>query len=106
MEDGRMGTMRQAVHVTAVLAGLPADAPFVGPETLERRSGRRFTLRLGANESGFGPSPRAREAMVAALGRVAHYADPECYELRATIASRHGVGVEHIVVAGGIDELL
>lgn len=100
--------MAQPVRFTRVLSGLPADAPFTGPETLERRSGKRFTLRLGANESGFGPSPLAREAMIAAVGRIAHYADPECYELRAAVAALYGsgVGTEHVVVAGGIDELL
>ena len=37
---------------------LPATVPFVGPETQERTRGRAFRARIGANESGFGPSPR------------------------------------------------
>ncbi len=97
---------RAGAPLTRLVAGLPATVPFTGPEALERRSGRPFTLRLGANESNFGPSPKAREAMRAAVDRISQYADPECYELRAALARRHGVGVEHIVVASGIDELL
>lgn len=98
--------MRQTVRFTDLVTGLPSEAPFIGPETLERRSGRRFILRLGANESSFGPSSRAREAMTSAVSQIAYYADPECYELRAAIASRHHVGIEHVAVAGGIDEML
>jgi len=97
---------QSSAPLTRLVAGLPATVPFTGPEALERRSGRPFTLRLGANESNFGPSPHARVAMRAAVDRIAQYADPECYDLRAALARRHGIGVEHIVVASGIDELL
>jgi histidinol-phosphate aminotransferase len=61
---------------------------------------------LGANESAFGPSPRAVEAMRDAVARVAWYADPEAYETRAAIAAQIGVSVEHVGVAAGIDDLL
>jgi histidinol-phosphate aminotransferase len=92
--------------VTRVVANLPATVPFVGPEALERQSGRPFTLRLGANESAFGPSPHVKAAMCAAVERIAYYADPENYELRAVIASVHGVGLDNVVVGCGIDDLL
>ena len=48
---------------TPLVTSLPATVPFTGPETLERRRGRPFAARLGANESLFGPSPRAVAAM-------------------------------------------
>ena len=51
---------------TPLAASLPSTVPFVGPETQERARGRRFAARLGANESAFGPSPRAIAAMQAA----------------------------------------
>ncbi len=98
--------MSSQVSVTRLVAGLPATIPFVAPEALERASGRTFRLRLGANESTFGPSPRAREAMRAAVDRISYYADPECYELRAALAEFHGIDIGHVVVASGIDELL
>ena len=97
---------REAAPVTRLIAGLPATIPFVAPEALERRSGRAFVLRLGANESTFGPSPRAQEAMRAAAERVQYYADPENYELRAALAAIHDVAIEQVAVASGIDELL
>lgn len=92
--------------LTRLVRDLPATVPFVGPEALERRRGRPFTLRLGANESNFGPSPRAKEAMRAATERVAWYGDPEGYDLRLALARAHGVGVENVVVGAGIDDLL
>ena len=48
---------------TALAASLPASVPFVGPETQERARGGAFRARLGANESVFGLSPRAVEAV-------------------------------------------
>jgi histidinol-phosphate aminotransferase len=88
------------------VAALPATVPFVAPEALERASGRRFLLRLGANESNFGPSPRAIEAMRAAAGHVNWYCDPESYELRAAVAAIHGVATHEMVFGSGIDDLL
>ncbi len=91
---------------TRLVRDLPATVPFVGPEALERQRGHPFTLRLGANESNFGPSPRAKEAMRDAIERVSWYGDPESYELRAALARHHHIGVEHVVIGAGIDDLL
>lgn len=101
-----MSEQNKQSPVTRLVRDLPATVPFVGPEALERRSGRPFTLRLGANESNFGPSPRAKDAMRAAVERVAWYADPENYELRAALAHLHGVAMDNVVVGSGIDDLL
>src|SRR2546421_509218 len=91
---------------TRLIAALPATVPFVGPEALERRTGRPFQLRLGANESLFGPSPHAVAAMRAAVEHVALYGDPDNAELRSELARAHGVAVENVMVACGIDDLL
>ncbi|PRY94454.1 histidinol-phosphate aminotransferase [Hasllibacter halocynthiae] len=66
--------------------------------------GRRFDARLGANESVFGPSPRALEA-IAGCG-VWMYGDPEAHDLRRALAERHGAGIGNVVVGEGIDGLL
>ena len=96
----------QHPRFTGLVQGLPATIPFVGPEALERRGGRRFELRLGANESAFGISPSALEAISRELARAAWYGDPEAFELRERLAGLHGVGTGEIVVGAGIDELL
>jgi len=98
--------MSHRVPFTPIVAGLSATIPFVGPEAIERRRGARFAVRVGANESAFGVSPRAAEAMREAIAQVSWYGDPESFELRTEIATRHGVGADNVCVAGGIDELL
>ena len=91
---------------TALAQSLPATVPFVGPETQERSMGQPFKARLGANESMFGPSPRAIAAMAAAAQDVWMYGDSENHDLRTAIAAHHNVGIENIVVGEGIDGLL
>jgi histidinol-phosphate aminotransferase len=91
---------------TPVVEALPHMVPFVGPEAMERTRGRPFRARLGANESSFGPSPRAIEAMRAAVAENWKYSDPETYELRAAIAAFHGVPMASVMVGEGIDGLL
>ncbi|WP_067923412.1 pyridoxal phosphate-dependent aminotransferase [Alicyclobacillus shizuokensis] len=89
-----------------LIQSLPAAVPFVGPETLERQTGVSIALRLGANESPFGPSPRALAAMQEHLAAQAWYGDPENYDLRQALAKRHQVPYEAISVGCGIDDLL
>ena len=93
-------------RLTPLAASLPATVPFTGPEALERRTGVAFRARLGANESAFGPSPRAVGAMAQAARDAWMYGDPEVHELREAIAARHGVEPGHVVVGEGIDGLL
>ncbi|MEO8242340.1 MAG: pyridoxal phosphate-dependent aminotransferase [bacterium] len=96
----------KAPILTELAASLPATVPFVGPETQERAKGRAFKARLGANESLFGPSPRAIQAMKAAASEVWKYGDPENHDLKAALATHHRCSPENIVVGEGIDALL
>src|SRR4029077_11542916 len=89
-----------------LLSALPAVVPFVPPEALERRIGHTLKVRIGANESAFGPSPRAVAAMAGASARVNWYCDPEGFALREAIARRHNVARENVVLGAGIDDLL
>ncbi|MFO7921960.1 MAG: pyridoxal phosphate-dependent aminotransferase [Nioella sp.] len=91
---------------TSLVQSLPAAVPFVGPETQERERGSVFRARLGANESVFGPSPRAIEAMAEAAREAWKYGDAQSHDLRAALAAHHGIGMENIIVGEGIDGLL
>lgn len=91
---------------TPLIDQLPATVPFVGPETQERGRARAFAARLGANENGFGPSPRAIQAMQDAVTEVWKYADPTSYDLRHALAKHHAIPTDSIVVGEGIDGLL
>ncbi|MEM7732237.1 MAG: pyridoxal phosphate-dependent aminotransferase [Pseudomonadota bacterium] len=91
---------------TPLVTSLPATVPFVGPEAQERERGAEFTARLGANESMFGPSSRAVEAMTQAAGDVWKYADPSCHDLREELADCHGVPSASVLIGEGIDGIL
>ncbi|MEO0371696.1 MAG: pyridoxal phosphate-dependent aminotransferase [Pseudomonadota bacterium] len=91
---------------TPLVQTLPATVPFVGPEQQERDRGAEFAARLGANESMFGPSPRAVEAMTAAASEVWKYADPSCHDLREALARHYGVPAASVLVGEGIDGIL
>jgi histidinol-phosphate aminotransferase len=99
-------TLSQHPLPAPAIAAVPATTPFVAPEELARRVGRTSLVRLGANESAFGPSPRAVAAMQAALPLVSLYGDPESLDLREALAAKHACKIENIVVGSGVDELL
>ncbi len=96
----------QTPRYTSLVRSLPATVPFVGPETQERARGAPFAARLGANENGFGPSPRALEAMRRASADQWMYGDPESHDLKEALAAHLGVTPRHLVVGEGIDGLL
>ena len=93
-------------RLTPLAERLPATVPFVGPEAAERSIGKPFTARLGANESVFGPSPKALDAMSAAGADAWKYPDPESHDLRHALAAHHDVSADEVVIGEGIDGLL
>ncbi len=91
---------------TPLAASLPSTVPFVGPETQERARGQVFKARLGANESVFGPSPKAIKAMQDAVPDTWKYGDAENFDLKAAIAKRLSISPANVVIGSGIDGLL
>ena len=91
---------------TPLVQSLPATVPFVGPETQERARGRAFRARIGANESGFGPSPGGGRGDGAAARDMWKYCDPENHDLKAALAAHLGIPAGNVVVGEGIDGLL
>ena len=98
--------MDKSPSFTPIINALPSTIPFVGPETLERQSGRPLKVRVGANESAFGISPAAHQAMINALDHISWYSDPEGYDLRLALANHHSVKIDHVCLGAGIDDLL
>ena len=93
-------------RLTPLVEGLPPTVPFVGPEAQERARGRAFAARLGANESVFGPSPRAIAATADAASGAWMYGDPENYDLKQALARHLGVPADAILAGEGIDGIL
>jgi len=100
------------IPFTKLVSQLPSSVPFVGPETLERQRGSVFSARIGANESAFGISARAVEAIQRAIepdsasSGCSWYGDPENHALRTLLADKHQVDADEICVDAGIDSLL
>jgi histidinol-phosphate aminotransferase len=64
-------------------------------------------IKLNTNENPYSPSPRALEAMRAAVDeRLRLYPDPMATALREAAAERHGVGPEWVLAGNGSDDLL
>jgi histidinol-phosphate aminotransferase len=99
----------QAVPVpqfTDIAQNLPETVPFVGPEAIERRTGIALRARIGANESGFGPSPSVLDAIRDAAEGIWQYPDPENFDLRTALAEFHGVQPTEIAIGEGVDGLM
>ncbi|HYA25242.1 MAG TPA: histidinol-phosphate transaminase [Terriglobales bacterium] len=63
-------------------------------------------IKLASNENPFGPSPKAIQAMQAALGESNLYPDNDVSELRQKLAEYHRVSPENIVPTAGSTALL
>lgn len=67
-------------------------------------------IKLNTNESPFPPSPRVREAIIAALGTdgdaLRLYPDPDASALKQTIAKYHGLETNQVFLGNGSDEVL
>jgi histidinol-phosphate aminotransferase len=94
------------LRYSRLVGALPAVVPFVPPEAFERQLGRPIAVRIGANESAFGPSPKAVAAIREGATRVNWYCDPEGYVLREALARHHGVTRDQIGLGAGADDLL
>jgi len=76
------------------------------PEELERELGISGAIKLASNESPVGPSPKAIEAVRAAVSGVHRYPDGASFALRARLAERLGVAGNQLVFGAGADEIL
>lgn len=79
------------------------NAPSVAPAALERRS---HLIKLDSNESPFGPSARALDAMRSAMATANSYPDDDCSQLRRALAKHHGLPPEQALVTAGSTALL
>ncbi len=78
--------------------------PYVGGRALSHDG--RPAIKLSANETPFGPSPKAVKAFEAAAARLHIYPDGSSAALRAALGKQHGIDRERIVCGSGSDELL
>ncbi len=63
-------------------------------------------IKLNTNENAFPPHPAVAEAAEREARKLHLYPDPECAELRKTLAERIGLTPEELVIVNGSDEVL
>jgi histidinol-phosphate aminotransferase len=87
-------------HIPEHIRKLNPYVPGNAIRQAERESGAAV-IKLASNENPFGPSPLAREAIRRAAEKVNRYPDVDASELRAALASLHGLPQEQIFIADG-----
>lgn len=75
-------------------------------DEVKRELGLDEVIKLASNENPLGPSPRALEAMQAALPELHRYPDASGFELRQALAAKFSISPEQILIGNGSDELI
>ncbi|MCE5334385.1 MAG: histidinol-phosphate transaminase [Desulfobacteraceae bacterium] len=75
-------------------------------EELEREYGISGSIKLASNENPIGPSPRAIEAIQAAVRKLNRYPDGSGFYLRRKIADKFGLPFDGILLGNGSNELI
>jgi histidinol-phosphate aminotransferase len=88
------------------ILSLKAYTPGKPIEELEREYGISDSIKLASNENPLGPSPKAIEAMQAALENLHRYPDGSGYYLVNKLAEKLGVAPEQIVLGNGSDDVI
>ena len=95
------------------ISGLASAAAFLNlnlgdklPVTAQIVPAAKTAIKLSGNENPYGPSPKARQAIVEAASSGNRYAGGEAAQLEKMIAEREGVPPESIVLGTGSGEVL
>ncbi len=88
------------------LAGLIPYAPGKPIEEVEREYGVANSVKLASNENPLGPSPKALQAMAAALPGLHRYPDGGGFVLRRALARHWGVPEDCVIPGNGSNEIL
>jgi len=63
-------------------------------------------VKLASNENPLGPSPLAKDAMLAAIDEAHIYPDGGAFALRSAIAKRHDLELQNVIVGNGSNEII
>jgi histidinol-phosphate aminotransferase len=88
------------------IAGIKPYKPGKPIEELEREYGIQGSVKLASNENPLGPSPRAAEALQAAIYKLHRYPDGSGYYLTQKLAAKLGVPASGIVPGNGSDDVI
>ena len=86
--------------------GLVPYSPGKPVEEVERELGIADAVKLASNENPLGPSPRAVDAIAAALKNVHRYPDGSGYYVKRRLAEKFALTPDHFILGNGTNELL
>ncbi len=95
-------------HINPNLGSLPVYQPGRPIEEVAREYGLAPAdiIKLASNENPLGPSPKALAAMRGVLDQLHLYPDGNAFYLKRRLAEKLGVGIEHIVLGNGSNEII
>ncbi len=88
------------------ISALKPYVPGKPVEELERELGIKGAVKLASNENPLGPSPKAVEALKAAISGINRYPDGGGYYLRKTLGERLSVEMDELILGNGSNELI
>ncbi len=88
------------------IAGLSPYVPGKPVDELERELGISKAVKLASNENPRGPSPKALAVLADAARTLHRYPDGGAHKLRAALARRFKVTLDHVILGNGSDELI
>ncbi|TVY11626.1 histidinol-phosphate transaminase [Paenibacillus cremeus] len=94
-----MQPKKNIVHLPVYQPGKPIDE-------VKRELGLTEVIKLASNENPFGYSPKAKEAILAAIDQVSIYPDGGAVELTAALSAQFGVEPNQIIFGAGSDEII
>ena len=92
--------------VLPAVAAITPYEPGKPTEELERELGIQESVKLASNENPIGPSPKAVQAIRAALSELNRYPDGGSFTLCHKIAARHKVSPAQIFMGSGSCEII
>ena len=75
-------------------------------EAIKKEYGVDKVIKLAGNETNLGPSPKAQEAVLRAVGDLYLYPDGQCTALREKLSRLHNVPPQRLIFGNGSFELL
>lgn len=97
---------RRAALASGAAFWLARNASAQAPASVAAAPSSSSLIRLSANENPYGPSPKARAALLACANEACRYPDEAMRELSAALATLEGVKPEQVVLGTGSGELL
>jgi histidinol-phosphate aminotransferase len=100
------GTFTEALASPSSLTKYVSTTQTVSQEMIKRQAMADLKARLSANENPFGPSEKAKKAIVDAIDKSYQYPIKSLEELTKNIATYEGLTPEHVMLGAGSGPLL